>query len=91
MTILNQLASALNRRDEIPNQELAKNIAQLDDKLSVNEIVDNLQNKDKNIQSDCIKTLDEIGKLKPKLIARLPEIEKDSKRKRVEKILKKIH
>lgn len=69
MTVLNQLASALNRRDEIPNQELAKNIVQSDDKLAVKELVENLQNKDKNIQSDCIKTLDEIGKLKPKLIA----------------------
>ena len=69
MTILNELASALNRRDEIPNQELAHKIAQTDDKLAVKELVENLQNKDKNIQSDCIKTLDEIGKLRPKLVA----------------------
>ncbi|MES2652740.1 MAG: hypothetical protein V4663_13445 [Bacteroidota bacterium] len=68
MTILNSLASALNRRDEIPNQELAKNIAEADNKLAVKELVKNLENKDKNIQSDCIKTLDEIGKLNPKLI-----------------------
>ncbi len=69
MSVLNKLSSALNRRDEIPNQELAKAIAQADDTLAVKELVENLKNKDKNIQSNCIKTLDEIGKLKPVLIA----------------------
>ena len=69
MNVLHQLASALNRRDEVPNQDLAKNIAEADDKNAVKELVENLENKDKNIQSDCIKVLDEIGKLKPKLIS----------------------
>lgn len=69
MFIIHQLASALNRRDEVPNQELAKRIAEEDDKNAVKELVKNLENKDKNIQSDCIKVLDEVGKLKPKLIS----------------------
>jgi hypothetical protein len=31
MSILNKLASSLNRRDEVPNQELAKQIAKASD------------------------------------------------------------
>jgi len=69
MTIIDKLASSLNRKDEGPNQELAKYIADRDDKGAVVELVDNLYNKDKNIQSDCIKVLYEIGDLKPSLIA----------------------
>jgi hypothetical protein len=49
MSILNQLATALNRRDEVPNQELAKKIVKSKDKDAVKELVDNLNNKDKNI------------------------------------------
>lgn len=69
MTIIDKLASSLNRKDEGPNQELAKYIADRDDKGAVIELVDNLHNNDKNIQSDCIKVLYEIGDLKPSLIA----------------------
>ncbi|MGO4695319.1 hypothetical protein AB4Z50_13680 [Paenibacillus sp. 2TAB26] len=69
MTIIDKLASSLNRKDEGPNQELAKYIADRDDKGAVIELVDNLHNNDKNIQSDCIKVLYEIGDLRPSLIA----------------------
>ncbi len=69
MTIIDKLATSLNRRDEIPNQELAKQIAKSNDKKSVKELVDHLSNKNKNIQSDCIKVIYEIGTLKPKLLA----------------------
>jgi hypothetical protein len=69
MTIINKLATALNRRDEIPNQELAKQIAKADDKKAVNELIGHLKNKNKKIQSDCIKVIYEIGMLKPKLVA----------------------
>ncbi len=69
MSILNKLATALNRRDEIPNEELAKQIADTGDKKAVKELVDNLNNKNKDIQSDCIKVIYEIGTLKPKLIS----------------------
>jgi hypothetical protein len=69
MSILHQLASALDRRDEVPNQELAKKIVKSADKKAVKELVENLSNKDKNIQSDCIKVLYEIGEQEPKLIA----------------------
>ncbi|TVY03116.1 hypothetical protein [Cohnella terricola] len=69
MTILDKLATALNRKDEGPNQELAIYIADRDDREAVKELVVNLSNSDKNIQSDCIKVLYEIGDLKPSLVA----------------------
>ena len=69
MSILNKLASSLGRRDEIPNQELAKQIVKEKDRKAVKELVENLSGKSKSIQSDCIKVLYEIGELKPELIA----------------------
>ncbi|MBC7879247.1 MAG: hypothetical protein H7Y59_18920 [Anaerolineales bacterium] len=69
MSILNRLASLQNRRDEVPNQELARDLARSKDKAGIREIAENLWNKDKKIQADCIKVLYEIGVLEPKLIA----------------------
>jgi hypothetical protein len=69
MTVLNQLATALNRRDEVPNQELAQRILKAQDSKAVKELVENLRHKDKNIQSDCIKVLYEIGERRPDMIA----------------------
>jgi len=69
MSVLNRLAHSLGRRDEVPNQELAKAVAKKKDKKAVKELIDNLSNKDKNIQADCIKTLYEIGYINPELIA----------------------
>lgn len=69
MSVINKLASSLDRRDETPNQELAAEIAANNDKTAVQELVDNLSNKSKDIQSDCIKVLYEIGTLKPALIS----------------------
>lgn len=59
----------MDRRDEVPNQELARQIAAAGDKKGVQELIENLNNKNKGIQADCIKTIYEIGMLKPKLIA----------------------
>ena len=69
MGVINKLASSLNRRDEVPNQELAKQIAAKKDKKAVEELVDNLNNKNKDIQNDCIKVLYEVGGINPALIA----------------------
>jgi len=68
MTVIDKLATSLNRRDEIPNQELARQIATSNDKNAVKELIDNLNNKNNHIQSDCIKVIYEIGSLQPKLI-----------------------
>lgn len=69
MSILTKLASSLGRRDEVPNQELAEQIVATNDAAAVKELVENLSNKDKNIQSDCIKVLYEIGERNAALIA----------------------
>ncbi|MFS4445697.1 hypothetical protein [Maribacter sp. 2307UL18-2] len=68
VNIIANLASSLNRRDEVPNQELAKEIMLSKNKKAVKELVENLSNK-KAIQNDCIKVLYEIGAQEPKLIA----------------------
>lgn len=69
MSIINKLATSLNRRDEVPNQELAKQIAKTNNAKAVKELIENLNNKSKDIQHDCIKVIYEIGVLKPTLIA----------------------
>ncbi len=69
MKVIDKLATLLNRRDEVPNQELAKQITVTNDKSAVKELFANLNNKNKGIQSDCIKVIYEIGALKPRLIA----------------------
>ncbi len=69
MSILDRLACAQQRRDEIPNQELAHNLAATKDAAAIREVAENLWNKDPNIQADCLKVLYEIGYLDPALIA----------------------
>src|SRR5437899_5906762 len=70
MTIIDKLASSRNRRDEVPKQKLAMLIVDRNDELAVEELVGNLANKDREIQSDCIKVLYEVGERKPALIAK---------------------
>ena len=69
MSMLNKIAFYQNRRDEVPNQQLAKELAETQNTEGIREIAANLQNKNKNVQSDCLKVLYEIGYLKPELIA----------------------
>jgi hypothetical protein len=69
MSVLKRIAHLQNRRDEAPNQELAKQLAEQKDREGIREIAENLWNKDKNIQADCIKVLYEIGYTDPSLIA----------------------
>lgn len=68
MSVLNRLAHSLGRRDEVPNQELARELAVKKDKKGIHEIAENLWNRDKNIQADCIKVLYEVGAIEPGLI-----------------------
>ncbi|HTB31736.1 MAG TPA: hypothetical protein VK808_06905 [Bacteroidia bacterium] len=69
MTVLNKLASSIGRRDTEPNKDLAQQIVAKNDKAAIKELVANLNNENKNLQSDCVKTLYEIGERKPELIA----------------------
>jgi hypothetical protein len=68
MSVLDKIAFFQNRRDEVPNQQLAKELAQTENIAGIKEIAENLQNKNQNIQNDCLKVLYEIGYLKPDLI-----------------------
>ncbi len=70
---MDKLASSLKRRDEAPNVKLAESIVLKNDKKAIADLVGNLANKDRQIQSDCIKVLYEIGERKPKLIAQFAE------------------
>ena len=69
MSALERIAHFQNRRDEVPNQDLARDLASKKDRGGIREIAQNLWNKDKNIQADCIKVLYEIGYLNPALVA----------------------
>ena len=69
MSAIDKLACSLGRRDEVPNQELARELVEAQDIEGIREIAENLWNKNHNVQNDCIKVLYEIGYLQPKLIA----------------------
>jgi hypothetical protein len=69
MSILEKLACHQNRRDEVPNQELARELVETQNREGLREIAENLWNKDKNVRADCIKVLYEAGYLAPELIA----------------------
>lgn len=69
MSIIPKLSFSLNRRDEVPNQELAADIVKRRDDQAVNDLVCDLLNMNKGIRYDCIKVLYEIGYKDPKLIA----------------------
>lgn len=69
MSVIEQLSSSLGRRDEVPNQQLASRIVQEKYLGSIRELAENLENKNKNIQHDCIKVLYEIAAAEPGLIS----------------------
>ncbi|MBW7881436.1 MAG: hypothetical protein H3C34_02150 [Caldilineaceae bacterium] len=69
MSALNRLAFALGRRDEAPNQELARELVDQQDRNGIAEIVAGLRSRDRKIQAGCIKVLYEVGYRDPALIA----------------------
>jgi hypothetical protein len=69
MTVLEKISFYQNRRDEVPNQELARQLSKTGDKEGIQEIAANLWNKNQNVRSDCLKVLYEIGYIKPELVA----------------------
>jgi hypothetical protein len=69
MSTLPGIAYYQNRRDEVPNQELAQELAAKKDRKGIREIAANLWNENPAIQSDCLKVLYEIGYLQPELAA----------------------
>ena len=69
MSVLEKLAGSLGRRDKEPNKDLAKEIADREDHEAIEELVEHLEDADRNLQSDCIETLYETGTINPNLIA----------------------
>ncbi len=69
MTVLDRLASALGRRDEAPNQELARDLAASGDRQGIALLAENLAAKNAALQADCLKVLYEIGFIAPELVA----------------------
>jgi hypothetical protein len=71
MSVLNQLASAQDRRDEAPNLELAERLAAAgpESSVSIRELVAGLKHQSKATRHDCIKVLYEIGYRQPQLIS----------------------
>ena len=70
MSVIHRLATSLERKDEEPNKELAKIIVDTNNIEGISELIEHLQNnKNRKIQNDCIKTLYEIGNIKPELIS----------------------
>jgi len=69
MKIIQLLASSQGHKGSESNIALAREIASNNNTHAIKELVLNLKNKDKRIQSDCIKTLYETACINPKLIA----------------------
>jgi len=69
MSILKRIAFYQERRDEVPNQKLASELAKDGNTEGIDEIASNLWNANNSIASDCLKVIYEIGYSKPELIA----------------------
>jgi hypothetical protein len=69
MSYIEQIAYYKNDRSEVPNQVLARGLAEQENKKGIKEIAGYLFDKNKSIASDCIKVMYEIGYVKPELIA----------------------
>jgi hypothetical protein len=69
MSVLSKISYFQNRRDEVPNKELAKSLAETENKAGIAELVENLKHKTKSVQSDCLGVLYHVGYVKPHLIA----------------------
>ena len=69
MSIIGKLSSSTGKRSKETNKALAANIVRSDDHGAVNELVQLLEHKNKNIQSDAIETLYEAGYLNPAILS----------------------
>lgn len=68
MSVLSKLASAQGRKDEEPNKDLGRELVENHDIEGIREIAENLWNKDKRVQTDCLSVLEQVGLLEPELI-----------------------
>src|SRR3569623_3160402 len=73
MSVLDRLASALERNDERPNVELAEALVAKPDKRAIAELTEALSSGTTAQQNEAIKVLHEIGERVPELVARHAE------------------
>jgi hypothetical protein len=66
--LLNRLGYLQTRRDRTPNLDLARDLVARDDMAGIREIAENMWNDNKNIHSDCMNVMYEIGRVDPNLI-----------------------
>ncbi|MBV5323489.1 hypothetical protein JZU51_01840 [bacterium] len=66
--LLTRLGYLQTRRDRTPNLDLARDLAARDDMAGIREIAENMWNDNKNIHSDCMNVMYEIGRVDPNLI-----------------------
>jgi hypothetical protein len=69
MSVLSKISFYRGIRDDIPNQELARELAETKNTSGVQEIAEHLWDKNANVRSDCLKVLYETGYIDPELIA----------------------
>jgi hypothetical protein len=66
--VLKRLAYLQTRRDRTPNLDLARDLVAQEDKAGIRKVAQSMQSENKNIHSDCIHVMYEIGIIEPKLI-----------------------
>ena len=68
MSVLSKLSGALGRNNDEANKDLGMELVRNRDQAGIREIIENLKNKDKRIQVDCLSVLEQVGKLAPELM-----------------------
>ncbi|MBI9010687.1 MAG: hypothetical protein JEZ08_00540 [Clostridiales bacterium] len=68
MTYIKEIAYYKDDRSEVPNRDLAKKLANDNNKEGLDEISNYLMDKNKSIASDCLKVLYEASYINPALI-----------------------
>jgi hypothetical protein len=86
MTILHKLASSLKRRDEVPNQLLAEEIVRTSNRSAVKELVENVY-AEMSVRIVNDRNKEAFNRI---VEARGRSLEKESQRKRLARILKKV-
>jgi hypothetical protein len=69
MSVLQKIAFYQGIRSDIPNQNLARELASTKNLEDIREIAEHLWDKNNNVRSDCLKVLYETGYIDPGLIA----------------------
>jgi hypothetical protein len=68
VSVLSRLASAQDRRDEEPNKDLGRELADNHDSAGIREVAANLWHEDKRVRTDCLSVLEQVGLVDPALI-----------------------